>query len=132
MYGLLTNLFLDGVEPEVELDEVREDGVEVRVQLQQDDLAEVGVVDVGEHVEEQPVDLPDVRVERRGELLTLHGQNKLRERGKLFIKRINCTPKQYSTPYNFDRRMLARGQGQIVAIVKFFEVTYPFPNISHV
>ena len=90
---------------------MREDGVEVRVQLQQDDLPEVGVVDVGEHVEEQPVDLPDVRVERRGELLTLHGQNKLRERGKLFIKRINCTPKQYSTPYNFDRRMLARGQG---------------------
>ena len=72
--GLLTNLFLDGVEPEVELDEVREDGVEVRVQLQQDDLPEVGVVDVGEHVEEQPVDLPDVRVERRGELLALHGQ----------------------------------------------------------
>ena len=132
MYGLLTYLFLDGVEPEVELDEVREYSVEVGVQLQQDDLPEVRVVDVGQHVEEQPVDLTDVRVERRGELLTLYGQKELFEHGKSYIKRINCTPMQYGTPYNFDRRMLARGQGQNVAIVKFFEVPSPYPNISHV
>ena len=65
------HLLLDGVEAEVELDEVSEDGVEVGVQLEQHDLAEVRVVDVGEDVEEEAVDLPDVRVERRGKLLAL-------------------------------------------------------------
>ena len=66
------HLLLDGVEAEVELDEVGEDCVEVGVQLEQHDLPEVRVVDVGEHVKEEAVDLADVRVERRWELLALH------------------------------------------------------------
>lgn len=45
-----------------------EEGVQVRVQLEEDDLLEVGVVDVGEHVEEQPVDLLHVVLEGGGEL----------------------------------------------------------------
>ena len=69
----MTDLVLDGAEPQVELDEVREDGVEVCVELEQHDLAEVRVVDVGEDVKEEAVDLPDVRVERGRELLALHG-----------------------------------------------------------
>ena len=81
MYGLIQprtpDLFLDGVEPEVELDEVCEDGVEVGVQLEEHDLAEVRVVDVGEDVKEEAVDLPDVRVERGRELLALHVKTKL-------------------------------------------------------
>ena len=50
-----------------------EDGVEVGVQLEEHDLAEVRVVDVGEDVKEEAVDLTDVRVERRRELLALDG-----------------------------------------------------------
>ena len=54
----------------VELDKVGEDGVEVGVQLQEDDLPEVRVVDVGQDVEQEAVDLAHRGVERRGELVT--------------------------------------------------------------
>ena len=68
LISYLQLFLLDHGEPEVELDEVREEGVEVCVQLEEDDLLEVGVVDVGHHVEEQPVDLLHVALERRREL----------------------------------------------------------------
>ena len=84
-FGQKHHLLLDGVEAEVELDEVCEDGVEVGVQLEEHDLAEVRVVDVGEDVKEEAVDLPDVRVERGRELLALHGGR------KTFIRLFNGT-----------------------------------------
>lgn len=54
----LNLLVLQNSVAEVKLDDVREYGVEVSVETKQNNLSEVGVVDVSHHVEQQLLDSP--------------------------------------------------------------------------
>ena len=53
---------------EVELDKVGEEGVQVGVELEENNLLEVGVVDVGNHVEKEAVELLNLSIKCGGKL----------------------------------------------------------------